>query len=167
MKKVIILINIGLILSGCATAYQPKGFIGNGGFEDIELEPGYYRVTFKGNEKTSKERANDFALLRASELFESKGCNSFKVIKSNNEINSGSVFIPQTQYTTANLTNYGSTAIGSAHSTTYGGGLINLHFPKTTLEAKCTEEKPDVQNGIYSTQFIKNAIRSKYKINDK
>ena len=78
MKKYLILSLF--FLSGCATNYQPKSIIGNGGFEDIELAPNYFQVVFKGNDATSEEKASDFALLRVSDLMLERDCNTFKVV---------------------------------------------------------------------------------------
>ena len=84
---ILMLLGIGLV--GCATPYKPNGFAFNGGFDSLELEPNYFRVVFKGNEKTSRERANDFALLRVSDLMIERNCSSFAVVKTS-EGNAGS-----------------------------------------------------------------------------
>ena len=86
MKKIIVALFGVVLLSGCATPYKPNGFAFNGGFDSVELEPNYFRVVFKGNEKTSRERANDFALLRVSDLMLERNCSSFAVVKSSNDI---------------------------------------------------------------------------------
>lgn len=165
MKKSLILPCILLLLGGCATGYKPNGFIGNGGFEDVELSPDYFRVSFNGNEKTSKERATDFALLRASDLMLERSCPSFLVVKSSEEVRKGNLFIPQTQTTYSNATAYGNTAYGTANTTTLGGGLATLHFPKVVMEVKCTNDRPDLENKIYDTKFINKSLKAKYKIN--
>ena len=56
MKKIIVALFGVVLLSGCATPYKPNGFAFNGGFDSVELEPNYFRVVFKGNEKTSRGR---------------------------------------------------------------------------------------------------------------
>lgn len=55
-----------LLLEGCATSHQEKGF--TGGYSETQLAPDVFRVNFAGNGYTSSERAQDFALLRAAEL---------------------------------------------------------------------------------------------------
>ncbi|MHA3059905.1 CC0125/CC1285 family lipoprotein [Acinetobacter sp. ANC 4636] len=162
MKKFIIL--AALILSGCATSYQPNGFIGNGGFDDTQLAPNYYRVTFKGNEKTSKERAKDFALLRASELMKQNGCQSFKVVKENDEVRTGDIFLPQTHTTNINTTQFGNYSTGTATTTSYGGGVAKLHFPKAIIEVLCVTDLPDISKNIYDTNFLNKSLKDKYKI---
>ena len=167
MKKSLIFCSIFIVLSGCATGYKPNGFIGNGGFEDVELAPNYFRVTFRGNEKTSKERATDFTLLRASDLMLERNCPSFVVVKSSEEVRKGSLFIPQTQTTYSNATAYGNTAYGTATTTTMGGGFATLHFPKVTMEVKCTADLPDLEKNIYDVKFINKSLKTKYKIDGK
>ena len=66
MIKVWILILSAFLLSGCATAYQPKGF--TGGFSETQLDESVFQVSFRGNAYTSSERAADFTLLRSAEL---------------------------------------------------------------------------------------------------
>lgn len=138
--------------------------VGNGGFEEVELERGYYRITFKGNDATSKERASDFALLRASELMKNNQCNAFKVVRASDEVRTGGLLLPQTQTTNVSLSSFGNTTTGNSTSTRYGGGVATLYFPKTTLEVKCVTENPDVEKGIYETDFINSSLKSKYKI---
>lgn len=58
-------------LTGCATAYQAKGF--TGGFsEDWQSERSVV-VTFNGNGFTSAERVEQYATIRASELALERG----------------------------------------------------------------------------------------------
>jgi hypothetical protein len=56
-----------LALSGCATSYQPYNIV-TGGLTETKLGPDLVRIVFHGNSSTSKERAQDFALLRAADL---------------------------------------------------------------------------------------------------
>jgi hypothetical protein len=68
---------LALALGGCATAYQPTGL--EGGYEETQLAPDVYRVSFRGNAVTEPERAQDFALLRAAELTLQNGYTHFAV----------------------------------------------------------------------------------------
>ncbi len=58
-------------LCGCATAYQAKG--GTGGFSETWQSDRSVEVTFNGNGYTSTEVAEQYALVRASELALEKG----------------------------------------------------------------------------------------------
>jgi hypothetical protein len=57
---------LALLLSACATAYQPLSQ--TGGFYQRKISQNSYMIGFNGNEFTSSERVSDFALLRAAEL---------------------------------------------------------------------------------------------------
>lgn len=164
MKKQILILALMVSLIGCATSYKPNGFVGNGGFDETELAPNYYRVSFKGNEKTSRERASDFALLRGAELLDKKGCTAMQVVKSNSEIKTGSMFIPQRQTTNLNATSFGGSSNTIATSTTYGGGIATLHFPRTSLEVQCSTAPPDISKGIYNIPFVLKSLKEKYEI---
>jgi hypothetical protein len=61
-----ILVIVGLLISGCATAYQQKGM--TGGYSETKLAVNVYRVSFGANGYSSRDRARDFALLRSAEL---------------------------------------------------------------------------------------------------
>lgn len=165
MKKIVIL---GMfLLTSCATSYQPKGIIGNGGFEDTELAPNYFRVVFKGNDATSEEKASDFALLRTSDLMIERGCNVFKVVKYTSNGRSSAIMLPQTQTTYANVNSIGNQAFGSATTSSVGGGLMRLYMPRITIEAKCSNDEIDIEKGVYDSNFINQSIKKKYKITDK
>ena len=154
------------LLSGCATPYKPNGFAFNGGFDSLELEPNYFRVVFKGNEKTSKERANDFALLRVSDLMLERNCSSFTVVKSSNDVKKSAFMLPSTQTVNSTIASYGNTTFAQTNTTPSNIGLIgSLEFPRSTIEARCSNETPNIDRGIYDSKFINNSLRSKYKIN--
>jgi hypothetical protein len=85
-SRSICLVVASLILSACATAYQPKDTL-TGGFTETQLSPDAYRIVFHGNSSTSKERAQDFALLRAAELSLAAGYPFFTIQDSDNVIN--------------------------------------------------------------------------------
>ncbi len=72
-----------LALGACATAtpYQPnpsgvRGF----GYSDTRIEPGKYRVSFRGNPSTDRATVENYILLRAAELSLADGLGHFVVI---------------------------------------------------------------------------------------
>ena len=76
----IIAILFVLLLSGCATGYQPKDpNLPTGGYSDIQLDTNVFKITFQVNEFTSIDRATDFTLLRSAELALEHGFNYFVV----------------------------------------------------------------------------------------
>jgi len=60
-KKLILLSAFVLFVTDCGTTYQPKGFLG--GCSETRLGENIFRVTFEGDEFTSKDRVADFTLL--------------------------------------------------------------------------------------------------------
>ena len=70
-------------LGGCMTAtpyqaYVPEGAAGtHGGFSEQRIAPDRFRVTFHGNEMTSRERVEGYLLYRAAELTLQNGYDSF------------------------------------------------------------------------------------------
>lgn len=72
-----------LALSACATAtpYQPSaGGINSYGYSDTRLEPGKYRVGFRGNTSTDRATVENYILLRAAELTTNEGFGHFVLL---------------------------------------------------------------------------------------
>lgn len=78
MLRVVVLAAIAVIVSSCATPYQPSGI--TGGFETQELRPNVYRVTFGGNGFTTQESAQVYWLQRCAELAVEKGFTGFEIL---------------------------------------------------------------------------------------
>jgi hypothetical protein len=65
-------------LQGCgATKYQDMGW--TGGFEENEVSPGTWRLSFSGNGFTSQETVQTYWLYRAAEFTLQKGYDGFSV----------------------------------------------------------------------------------------
>ena len=85
MKRIAIVVaaTLALGLAGCETTptpYQPLGAPGAtvaGGFTDQRLDETHFRVTFKGNDLTSRERVQTYLLYRAAELTAGQGFDWF------------------------------------------------------------------------------------------
>jgi hypothetical protein len=75
-------IGLGFALAGCETAtpYQPLVTKGDspGGFTDQRLDSDHYRVSFQGNNSTSRERVETYMLYRAAELTVNSGYDWFE-----------------------------------------------------------------------------------------
>lgn len=73
-----------LALAACATAtpYQPLGTRGaSGGFAEQRIEANRYRVTFVGNDYTSRQRVENYLLFRAAELTLANGYDGFTIVR--------------------------------------------------------------------------------------
>jgi hypothetical protein len=74
-----------LLVAGCATPtpYQPLGVRGtgaSGGFSEQRLEDNRYRVSFRGNSYTSRERVENYLLFRAAEITVQSGYEGFTMV---------------------------------------------------------------------------------------
>ncbi|MBI3800640.1 MAG: hypothetical protein HY268_27135 [Deltaproteobacteria bacterium] len=77
------LVRTGLVavlipLAGCATAYQPEKV--TGGYTDFRLADNTYRIRFKGNNYTSRDKVELFLLYRCAELTEQLGYDHFVLL---------------------------------------------------------------------------------------
>lgn len=89
---------LALSLAGCETAtpYQPltPGSAVSGGFSDQRLDENHYRVTFRGNDMTSRERVDGYLLYRAAELTVNNGFDWFEMVDSHTHNNGGAFVEP-------------------------------------------------------------------------
>jgi len=67
-----------LLLAGCATTYHPESF--TGGYTDLRQEETTYRVRFKGNNYTSRDKVEQFLLYRCAELTTQLGYDHFLLL---------------------------------------------------------------------------------------
>jgi len=147
LRLVVSAIGMAVALSGCATAYQPKGF--TGGFSETMLSPDTFKIQFAGNGYTSAERASDFAILRAADKSLELGCNYFGVM---NEADGASV---------------GSITVGSASWNRHGAwgfsSTMPVVKPNTALFVKCFKDQ-QAGASLFDAHFIAQSIRAKYGI---
>lgn len=161
MKHLSILILVLASLQGCATAYKSNGF--SGGYSETQIDENVYKVTFRGNGYTSRERASDFTLLRSAELTLQGGYKYFAVIDANSYTSNSTYTTPTTSNTTASFYGSGSYVYGNATTTTYGGQTYNVSKPSSSNTIVCFKEKPENLLS-YSAEFIYNNITQKYGI---
>ena len=146
-------VKIGLIsfmaLSACASNYQSVGF--TGGFQEIQLAPNIYRVTFQGNAYTNKTRASDLALLRSADITMQKGFKFFALAEASSTTNYGAIRSP----TTTNF--HGNTA------TTTGGDVVFIQKPTNTNLVIMMNDRPEGQF-VYEASLICESVGKKYKV---
>jgi hypothetical protein len=71
MKKLLGIIVLGLLLSGCQTPYGNEGLMG--GYSDIKISERSYRVSYAGNDFISFGKVKGRAKLRGGEIAISNG----------------------------------------------------------------------------------------------
>lgn len=83
MKRLILSVAAALSLAACATPqptfYGPAAGPQAVGFSEFRIEPGRYRVTFRGGAGAPEAQVSDYALLRAADLALADGYEWFRV----------------------------------------------------------------------------------------
>lgn len=70
-------------LGGCAsspTVFAPATREGGVGYSELKIEPGRYRVTFRGGSGATAAQVSDYALLRSAQLTLDDGYDWFRVV---------------------------------------------------------------------------------------
>ena len=163
MKQIIIISVAMLFLQGCATSYQSDSF--TGGYSETQLDENVFKVSFRGNGYTRRDRVSDFTLLRSAELAIQNGFNYFVVIDANSYTSTSTHTTPTTTNTTASAYGTGNYAYGNATSTTTGGQTYNISKPSSSNTIVCFKEKPS-SGFSYSSNFIYKSLTEKYGINE-
>ncbi|MDD5774133.1 MAG: hypothetical protein PHX78_11780, partial [bacterium] len=140
--KNIWMILIVFTLFGCATSYRSRGF--NGGYSDTQLDTNVFRVTFNGNSNTTRERVNDFTLLRCAEVALNNGFEFFIIVDSSNSATYGTYTTPATTTTHTDVNVSHNYAHADSEATTYGGQTFITTKPSSTNTIMCYKNKPDI-----------------------
>jgi len=152
---------VACALSGCATAYQAKGFAG--GYSETQLAENIFEVRFRGNGYTSSERAADFALLRCAELTLAAGFSHFVLIDRATEIAQSQYRTPTYTTGSAVATTSGTHTTATGTATSYGGQTVNIRKPRATNMIACYNGAPEGQ-AAFNAEFVASSIRRKYRL---
>ena len=147
MKKLFICLSAFLLFS-CATGYQSMSF--RGGFEETQLDDNVFKVSFKGNQYTSKERASDFNLLRCSEISLQHNFKYF-VIKENADFSKTT-----TDYVVQKNNNYSQYS-----NNTYTASEETSTKPRISNTIECFKEKPKTENTVYNAELTQKNLKIK------
>ena len=71
MKKLLAIVVLGLLLSGCQTPYSSEGL--TGGFSSMKISDDTYRVSYSGNDYISFKKIRARAKLRSGEIAAQNG----------------------------------------------------------------------------------------------
>ncbi len=161
MKAKLVVFGISLLLlSACATAYAPSGW--QGGFSSVQIDQNVFKVSFKGNSATSRERAKDFNLLRCADISLENGFSYFVIVGSEHDSRISKYTTPTRSETNVNVTGYGKSAYGTATTTTYAGQTYFFESPSNENTIICYKEKPE--GFSYNANLLSKSIRVKYNI---
>lgn len=122
-----------LALAGCATPYQPSGFIG--GFNEVQLSQSSYHIEFKGNAYTKPGSARDFAVLRGAELCLQSGYTHYQIVRID-DLTRTDIYTSSggASHTTGNMDMF-----GNMHATTHHAPVKvgSYRKPGTAVEVQC------------------------------
>lgn len=171
MKARIGVLIFAMSLGGCATQYQKQGL--TGGFDETQLAPNMYRVSFNGNGYTSVERAANLALLRCADLTLQNGYSYFAVVDAKEGTTQSAYTTPTQSYTTGSVSvtgnTYGGTAnaYGQARTTTYGGQTFIISSPSASNTIVMVKSQSEFPGTTYDAAFIYGSLGKKYEIDKK
>jgi hypothetical protein len=137
MNRNLWLVGTLMLLAGCATEYAPS--YGGDGYSETQLSETSFQITFRGNTKTTPERAYDFAMLRAAEITISKGRQFFKV---------------------SSLASGDNGMAGAM----INGAFIAKKKPEVALSIKLLEKK--TSDDCLEAAFVRKSIRAKYQMTE-
>lgn len=159
-RRMAFLLGIALVLlvGACATKYQLVVFAG--GYSEVQIDANTYRVSFRGNAYTSRDRVETYLLYRCAELTTEAGYDYFVIVGSGTDARQGVVTTPgtYTSTTTGSATAYGSTAYGSATTTgtyTPGQSFVVTKYGGTAVIKVFKGEKPaDNANAFVAKEVL-------------
>jgi type II secretory pathway pseudopilin PulG len=173
VKFLPILILFSVLLSGCATNYQSNSF--TGGYSETQLDENVFKVAFRGNGYTGRERVADFTLLRSAVLAMQSGYKYFVIVDANSYTSNSTYTSPirattnvnantnGTANTYGNNTTYNANTYGTATTKVSGGQTYNISKPSSSNTIVCYNEKPTT-GFSYNAEFIFKNITNKYEI---
>jgi hypothetical protein len=83
MRRLLVVAALSAALAACATTptvFAPAAGPQAVGFSELKIEPGRYRVTFRGGRGAPMAQVSDYALLRAADLTIADGYDWFRVV---------------------------------------------------------------------------------------
>ena len=144
---------LACLLSGCLTPSRYAPIQNYDGYDDTRLQENVFAVSFAGNDVTSQQRAQDFALLRCAEVTLANGFRYFAAADSAQTVRNEAYQTVQ------------SMPAGYRRLRTYETSTTLTSRPQSSLTIVCYKEKPDTKSGIlYDAQYLAQSIRAKYKI---
>jgi hypothetical protein len=150
------------LLVGCATPYEKNGLLG--GFDETQIAPNVWRVSFQGNGYTSSDRAEDLVLLRSAELTVQNGYSYFGLASSRLSASQMAYTTPVTTTTSASAYALGNTAYGTATSISYGGNTNFVSMPSAKNTVVMFKDRPDSASMIFDARLVCRTVGAKYKV---
>lgn len=133
------LIPVVLFITGCGTTpYQRASSDDDEGYSDSQLQPDIFRVNFKADNDTHKERAYDFVLLRAAEVTREHNFSYFAIMRSSNPATASSYYYNASQ-------------------------AYDFYAFNKPMMIRCFAAKPDGVDA-FDAAFLEKSLKEKYQI---
>ena len=144
MKRWICFLLLVILASGCATGYQKRNWLG--GYYETKIQDDVFRIRFFGNAYCHLDKAEDYALLRCSEVVIENGFKYFIIVENKSESQAEVYSAPAVNSTSPKIkTSYKSSA---------------------TVTIKCFKEKPGGASVIiYDAGQVKYNLKKQYHLN--
>jgi len=132
-RVVVTVIGASIILSSCATPYQPEGL--TGGYKDFEINKNTYQVLFRGNGWTSASVVRRYVLRRAAELTLQNHYKYFLVLNGHTGEKDSAIQTPTTINSYSNDSYNGNIYGGNYSGYGYSNSYATIN-PGSTYEIK-------------------------------
>jgi len=157
MKKLVVASICILTLAACATPtrYGPAGSPHGVGYSERPIEPGRFRIVFRGGEGGGPQLVQDYALLRAAELTLANGADWFQVANRSTDV--GPPAGPAFSVGLGGASFGRHSAVGGGVSTGTGGDATYI----ATLEIVIGRgPKPDTPDA-YDARSVQGSLRAR------
>lgn len=179
MKQLLIACITSLMLTNCATGYQPQSY--SGGYSDTQYTENTFKVSFNGNGYTSKEKADDYLLLRSSELALLNGYKFFSILegqskysittykkpikaKTESKIRVNPASLSNDPYVVYSPVTNTDSDVTVESETTYSGGDTELILkPTAFVMIECSERKSQ-ERFSYDVKILYHSLVKKYNL---
>lgn len=162
-KLGIMVLGLCLGVAGCATGYQKVGL--TGGYSNMKIQDNIFKVQFRGNAYTSREKTEDFALLRCAEVALENGYRYFVVLEEKSSSKKGAYTTPVQANTYGTVNVYGNSGSYHQNTTVTGGQTHFFSKPSTQTTIQCFKEKPEnIPVIVYDAEQVKTNTKEHYGI---
>ncbi|HEX5378908.1 MAG TPA: hypothetical protein VFW47_10055 [Phenylobacterium sp.] len=150
IKPVLLAVAACAALSACATptptAYGPASGPRAVGFSEFRLEPGRYRITFRGGPGAPAAQVADYALLRAADLALADGYDWFRVYDRRIEGETGNGPRVSLGVGGASFGGHSAVGVGVSRGFELGGGPSLTQTLEVVMGKGDAPRDPDVYN---------------------
>jgi len=169
IKDLIILFTV-LFLVSCIspTPYRNKSATLKDGLIVKKLSSNKYQIIFHGNEDTSQERANDFALLRAAQETIIHGYQYLTILRMNSTTTSKNYKFSNESYEPIKVVKKdGSVIFTRDYATNYGESARKyaISRPEVFATVKFIGNGCERYNVVYKAKDVISSLSKKYSIN--